>query len=276
MSDIKILIATHKNYTFPKSDIFLPVQVGKKIAKDKLKIQGDDEGDNISEKNPHYCELTAQYWFLKNQKTDIVGLFHYRRYFKFDEKSLFPKNGYPFDEKQINNYKIPESKINQLLNKYDIILARPDVFPYSVEIDYSSCHVSQDLDVLKHVVIEKHPSYRKSWEKYIERNNKLSPYNMFICKYELFEDYSNWMFELLSLAEKHIKISPYSYQQRIFGFLSERLLNLYCYHNNLKVKHLPIYYVGDPVEKNGTAESITSYLKKISYQVAFFFGKPRF
>ena len=41
----------------------------------------DDEGDNISNKNKTYCELTAQYWAWKNMEADYYGFFHYRRYF---------------------------------------------------------------------------------------------------------------------------------------------------------------------------------------------------
>ena len=44
----------------------------------------DDEGDNISQKNKTYCELTAQYWAWKNEDADYYGFFHYRRYLAFD------------------------------------------------------------------------------------------------------------------------------------------------------------------------------------------------
>ena len=37
MKDIKILVATHKKYQMPKSEIYLPVQVG---AEGKEKIEG--------------------------------------------------------------------------------------------------------------------------------------------------------------------------------------------------------------------------------------------
>lgn len=43
----------------------------------------DNEGDNISGKNPDYCELTAQYWAWKNIDCDYYGFFHYRRYLTF-------------------------------------------------------------------------------------------------------------------------------------------------------------------------------------------------
>ena len=45
----------------------------------------DDEGENISDKNPMYCELTAQYWAWKNLDADYYGFCHYRRYFNFSD-----------------------------------------------------------------------------------------------------------------------------------------------------------------------------------------------
>ena len=48
----------------PSDDIYLPVHVGKK-GKTDLGYQGDDTGDNISDKNTNYCELTGLYWAWK-------------------------------------------------------------------------------------------------------------------------------------------------------------------------------------------------------------------
>ena len=47
---------------FPDSELVYPIEVGAALHKSKVEgILHDDEGDNISEKNPRYCELTAQY-----------------------------------------------------------------------------------------------------------------------------------------------------------------------------------------------------------------------
>ena len=78
--NIQIAIATHKKYWMPKDSIYLPVHAGAAgKANISLSYQRDDEGENISLKNPNYCELTALYWLWKNSKAEYLGLAHYRR-----------------------------------------------------------------------------------------------------------------------------------------------------------------------------------------------------
>lgn len=55
-----------------------------------LGYQKDNEGDNISAKNPYYCELTGIYYAWKNIPAEYLGLVHYRRYFKGKNKSKDP------------------------------------------------------------------------------------------------------------------------------------------------------------------------------------------
>ena len=51
---------------------------------------------------------------------------------------------------------------------------------------------------------------------------------MMFCKKELFDDYAKWLFDLMKKFESLIDISEYSTDQaRIFGFLTERLLNVW-------------------------------------------------
>ena len=55
--DIKIIIAAHKKYRMPQDDIYVPLHVGAE-GKDSIGYQGDNTGDNISNLNPYFCELT--------------------------------------------------------------------------------------------------------------------------------------------------------------------------------------------------------------------------
>ena len=101
--DTRIYVMTHKEYVKPEDDMYISLHVGKALGNDFGDV-GDDTGDNISEKNRNYCELTGMYWLWKNVKCDIVGICHYRRYFVVDED--FIKKDY----------------IESVLSEYDIIV----------------------------------------------------------------------------------------------------------------------------------------------------------
>ena len=102
--DAMILVACHKPCEMYNKGIYTPIQVGKAISEYNLGIIGDDTGDNISQKNPSYCELTAQYWAWKNVDCRYIGLCHYRRYFE----TVYTND-----------------LLERIFSKYDVILPRP-------------------------------------------------------------------------------------------------------------------------------------------------------
>lgn len=87
MNKLKILVCTHKQSEYTRTEEpFFPIQAGKALHPDlDLGFTCDNTGDNISEKNDHYSELTVLYWGWKNIKdVEYIGLNHYRRYFDAD------------------------------------------------------------------------------------------------------------------------------------------------------------------------------------------------
>ena len=127
MKDIKIIVATHKKYQMPEDKMYLPVQVGSENAKD-LGYQKDDTGENISSKNPYYCELTGLYWAWKNLDSEYIGLSHYRRYFA--QNNRMPKK----EEERFKNI-LTYKRADELLNDVDIIL--PTKRKYYIENLYN-------------------------------------------------------------------------------------------------------------------------------------------
>ena len=82
MSKIDIIVVSHKSYKMPSFSIYLPLEVGADSRDEHFFELKDNTGNNISNKNPYYCELTGLYWAYKNLNDyDILGLVHYRRYF---------------------------------------------------------------------------------------------------------------------------------------------------------------------------------------------------
>jgi len=228
---IKILVATHKKYSFPDDTIYLPIQVGKKLAKEDFGYIGDDSGENISEKNPFFSELTALYWAWKNQffkETKYCGLVHYRRYFLGTE--IFEK------------FKIlGKNDVEKIMTEYDVVVpVKRKYYIETVRDHYAHAHYKKDLDVLEKVLTAYSPEYLEAFESVMEKTN-LYLYNMFVMKTEYFMEYCDWLFPILFEVEKRIDISAYdTYQSRIFGFLSERLFNVWLCHHQLKVKEVKV------------------------------------
>ena len=83
--NIKIYVVCHKPSYVPENPYLCPIQVGTALSGNELEgMLHDNEGDNISDRNKTYCELTAQYWAWKNDDADYYGFFHYSRYIAFD------------------------------------------------------------------------------------------------------------------------------------------------------------------------------------------------
>ena len=234
MKDIKIIVATHKKYEMPKEDIFIPVQVGSQ-GKEPLGYQKDNEGKNISSKNPYYCELTGIYWAWKNLEAEYIGLVHYRRYFA--RSKLFDKN--KFDKI------ITRKKLEKVLEKTDIIL--PKKRKYYIETIYSHYKHTmyiEPLDEAGKIIKEKYTEYYNEFEK-LKKRRSAHMFNMFIMKKEYFDEYCKWLFPILFELEKRIDPKNYNdFHARYLGRISERLLDVWINTNKLKYKELDVVYMG--------------------------------
>ena len=79
-------------------------------------------------------------------------------------------------------------------------------------------------------------AYLPSFDK-VMAGNRLHLFNMLIAREEVFDAYCDWLFAVLFELEKHVDMTGYTpYQQRLYGFLSERLLNVWVAHNGVRVR----------------------------------------
>lgn len=258
--EIKILIAAHKAYLMPKSSIYMPLHVGK-AGKQDLGFMGDNTGDNISAKNGNYCELTGLYWAWKNLEYDYIGLIHYRRYFNFiNQKSHFFQINIGTNRENIQKYaEISEEEIKSCLYNYDIILPKRMKLEDTIENHYKKCHISSDWELLRGITLKLYPEYKDDWE-IVTNATSMYAFNMFITNKGIFDEYMKWLFSILFEVEKCIVISKDPYQSRVFGFMSERLFNIFLYHRKLRIKELPIVFFE---EKISIKRKIKNTLKKI-------------
>ena len=64
---------------------------------------------------------------------------------------------------------------------------------------------------------------------------------MMICKKKKFDEYCHWLFDILFEVEKRTDITNYTVAEaRIYGYLSEILLNVWVDYKRLKVKHCDV------------------------------------
>lgn len=253
MKKIKIIVALHKKYQTSEDKIYLPIFVGSKGKKD-IGYQRDDDGDNISEKNPHFCELTGLYYAWKNIKkidADYIGLCHYRRYFTLDKKRRKTE-----DEKFKNVLTLEQA--DKILDTVDVVL--PKKRKYYIENLYDhykhTMHI-EPLDMTGEIIKEKYPEYYPEFER-LHKRKSAHMFNMFIMKREIFEDYMKWLFDILFELEKKVDFSKYNtYQARFFGNISERLMDIYINTNHIKYKEVRVM----DMQNINWKRKITSFLK---------------
>ena len=77
------------------------------------------------------------------------------------------------------------------------------------------------------------------------RGNSLYYYNMFISPKYIIDNYCEWVFPILEEVEKRVDFTGYDdYQKRIYGFLTERLFDVWMDKQNLKVKECDLKVLG--------------------------------
>lgn len=245
----KILVCCHKNDIMAVSPPYLPIQLGKSTTNVDLGIAADDIGNNISSKNQSFCELTGIYWAWKNLKgTDVIGLCHYRRYFDFHGvcERFKPYTTIPPSLFLQADLSIPDSVINKAYNGA-VIIPRKENYPVSVLSHYNNGHSSFDIYVVKDIIKKRFDDkFSQAFWMALVNSNKMSICNMFIMNWENFDAYCSWLFDVLDEAEKRIDITNYSsYQKRLYGFLAERLFNVWLLAEKKVTKEYPMLFFSD-------------------------------
>lgn len=249
--NIKVVIAAHKKYRMPEDEMYLPLHVGHH-GKQGIGFAGDDTGDNISDKNANFCELTGIYWAWKNLDADAVGLVHYRRHFaegrakdKFD--CVLTKSG-----------------AEKLLKSHDAILPKKqNYYIENLYSHYAHTHDAAHLELLGEILRARCPEYLPEYEM-LKKRTSAHMFNMFIMKKDLFDRYCEWMFPILFEIEKKVDIAGYSaFEARLFGRISELMLDIWINTNKINYTEVPFIYM----EKIDWSRKIKSFVG------AKFFGK---
>ena len=256
-NNVKILISCHKPSDVLRTEVFQPIQVGcsgkHELFPDMLH---DNEGENISAKNPMYCELTAQYWAWKNLDLDYYGFCHYRRYFNLSQKE-YTEDSYGnilesyLDDQTTQKYCLNDNRVRELVKQYDVIVTeRKDLRNMPEHYTSTRQHYQnapklhmKDYDLMLQIIDEKYPQYSDAAHQFAE--GSVSCFcNMYILRKDLFFKYCEWMFAVLDEFCKRTDMKRYSTEAlRTPGHLSERLFNIYLIdllkkHPELRVKEV--------------------------------------
>lgn len=228
------LVCYHKETPRLNTEIFSSVHVGRALASAAIPdTVGDDTGDNISDRNKSYCELTAMYWMLHNVEAEYYGIFHYRRMLNFSgtDREMF----HDFSPRTRELFGWTEQAVSSKLADFDILTGpRWNVHPNDVpslpmtNYDfYRREHVIKDMDTMLAVTREKYPEIFPYVDAYM--NQKTCFYgNVFVMRGDIYRRYATWLFDILFETERRSDVSGYNvYQARVWGFLAERLMGAF-------------------------------------------------
>lgn len=241
---VQIYTITHVPFTPPENPIYIPLQVGRAAHPDYGYL-GDDTGDNISEKNPYYSELTGLYWIWKNRPdADYIGLCHYRRYFLNDAGDLMDETDYL-----------------RILSAYDVMIARPQTAPCDYRTVYERSHDIRNLEQTGVLMQELYPDYYADFQDVIS-GSRCYVGNLFVAPRSLFCAYCEWLFTIFSALEDRIDATGYDdYHKRVFGFLSEQLLFVWIKHNRLSCYEAPYGLSQEKAETIALKEALGTYIR---------------
>ena len=253
---------------------FTPMQVGCALSKIDLNIRRDDAFGTISHKNPNYCELTAFDDIARSSTAEHIGIMHYRRIFtepklireklanlRYRRRLLERRSGIgtnPVErtvEVRINSLLALDTEAEKLnafletsLSGIDIItpLGRYYRNP-TLREKYADFHIVEHFDLFMRCLVKVRPEIAPF---ILTQDDHPAAYyigNMFIMRNSIFQDYWSILSSALLLVEDQINLDILDpYQSRVFGFLAERFMGIFCRYYSAKQKivweQLPIAF----------------------------------
>jgi hypothetical protein len=119
------------------------------------------------------------------------------------------------------------------------------------------------LEKTKKILKEKYSDYINSFDIVMKRKSA-HMFNIFIMKKNMISNYCNFLFDILFELEKQTNPLQYNkYQARLYGYISELLLDVWIEKNKLNYVEIPIINI----------EKIKWLKKGYSFLAAKFLGK---
>lgn len=193
-----------------------PIQAGAALTERRIAELRDNEGDNISIKNPNYSELTAAYWIGKHGTAEYLGLYHYRRILDVGGEELY----------------------RMQVNDIDVVLPYPSMHYPNIQEHHKRYLKDSDWNAMLQALEELEPSYRAALPRLFE-GTYFYNFNMMIAKKEIYQQYCDWMFPILARTEELSVPKGSERKDRYIGYLGESLTTLFfLYHEkDFRIAH---------------------------------------
>jgi hypothetical protein len=242
---MKLYVVAHKRARMPKDPLYVPIQVGS--GPDLYPVR-DNTGDQIAEKNPNFCELTAMYWIWKNVTEDVVGIAHYRRY---------------MTRGPLSRRIIGREDVKDLLQTADLLVPRPLCMRNETVLEqFGQRHDPKDLLACGQVIRELFPEYAPDFDRMLGKHY-FYQYNMIVADKRIYDEYMSWLFPILFALEERVSVDRYdAYNRRLFGFLSERLLDVWLSHGGGRTYREMSYINTETADWTYGARNIKNALKE--------------
>ena len=223
---------SHKDYALKKAvsvpDYVYPIQVGAANTDVKIATIADNKGDNISDRNGNYSELTGLYWIWKNklcsealsdyEDMQYYGLSQYRRMLVFSDDDL----------------------LRLCDNDVDAVLPYPMPYEPNIHAHHERYLKDVDWDALLTALQELQPEYADYFSQVLEQQY-LYNYNVILAKKAVLRDYCAWLFPILARTEELSDPKGSERADRYIGYMGETLETLYFMKN---AAELNIVHVG--------------------------------
>lgn len=240
-----VFVATHVLFNPPQNPIYVPLHVGRE-GKEDLGYLGDNVGENISDLNCFYGELTGLYWIWQNIKDiDYVGFCHYRRFFLNDRGQEMQREDY----------------LN-FLSTYDVIIPRHAECEGTYLEHFGRAHNRKDLEAVGRAVERLYPEYTDAFRQAMDGNIFYGG-NLMVASLSLLKAYAEWLFTIFAEAAEEIDVSSYdNYHRRVYGFLSEQMFYVYLIANHLSYYEAVVGISQEKAETQYLRETIQKLLQE--------------
>ncbi len=216
-------------------DYVFPIQVGRENADSRIADIVDNTGDNISDRNGNYSELTGLYWLWKNKlcssplcpspepveayegdkkssREAYYGFGQYRRMLEFSQDDL----------------------LRLIDNNVDVVLPYPMPYEPNIHAHHERYIQPSDWNALLQLLEELEPEYAEVFPEVLLQPF-LYNYNVILAKKSVLRDYCSWLFPILQRTEELTDGKNRS--ERYIGYMAETLETLYFMRNSDRLKY---------------------------------------